>query len=266
MTLILRIRIFRFCVLILNVFFLVGCSTVSLAPKDFSPREEDLQQGRVILLSSIQKRDPDNRWAQFKWMKVIARDLWQSQSLRSSTPIPQANQQIQFAFNLVNDDAVAKLLTGSQSGNIFGVARGETYLVKKGIRVQKTSQKIKWYLSPVRNYFLWPQTILCYKNIVYLGQEKQGRLSYFLVFVSNGDSFEQADEDQYIVWVNSKTFYIDFIEFALRDPAKSYRGVVQYGNYKNVHGVILPHEIIILDKMEKNSFSHKFYVEIFSLE
>ncbi len=235
-------------------------------PEDFSVSDEDLERGRVILLSAMQTRDPDDRWSQFKYMKVIATDLWQSQMLRRLTPITEKSQQVQFAFNLLNEDAVAKLLTATGQGRIFGVENGQTYFVNNALRTQKFSENIKCYLPLARNYFLWPQTMHLYKNIAFLGQAKVGYAQYDKIFVSNGDWDKDADESQYIVWVNSKSSTIDYIEYVFRYFGKTYRGVVAYHNYRMEFGVALAHQIVLLDKMGQNTFSHEFYVEIFSLE
>ncbi len=249
------IKVIKFYVLSLVIISLAGCSTASLLPADFKITDENSRQGRVMLLSSMQKRDPENSWADFKIMKVIATDIWQSATARYSTPIPEASQQIQFAFNLKDDDTAAKFLTGKKVGNIFGIANGKTYFINKGIRRQEDSTKVRGYLSSSRDYFLWPQILHDYENIAYLEQVRLGYSTYYKVNVGK-------DQNQYIVWVNQETLNIDYIEFTLRDS----QGVVHYRDYRFVGGIKLPHQIILLDQIGKKTFVHKFHIEIYSVE
>lgn len=259
------IKVIKFYALSMAIVFFAGCSTASLLPADFKITDENSRQGRVMLLSSMQKRDPENSWADFKIMKVIATDVWRSAAARYSTPIPEASQQIQFAFNLKDEDVAAKFLTGKKVGNVFGIADDKTYLIKKGVRFQEDSQKVRGYLSSARNYFLWPQIFHNYDNIAYLGQTRLRYSTYYKVVVNRGPEDAGQDESQYIVWVNQETLNIDYIEFALGDLAKS-SGVVHYRDYRFVGGIKLPHQIVLLDAIGKKNFSHKFHIEIYSLE
>ena len=255
------IPIFLFCILLLS-----GCATADLFPKDLEVTPDAAEQGKMLLLQSMQKRDPQDHWSQLTFMKVVARDNWESQTARLFTLIPQASQQVQFAFNLTNDDAYMKFLEGDQNGNAIGIEDGVTYFVTRGKREEKTSKRVDSYLPPVKNYFLWPQTIHNLKNIVYLGEEDLGLRRYYKIFASNGDDFTGGAEDQYIIWVNRQTLHIEYIEFDLKELVKAYHGVVQYREYRDVDGVLLPHEITLLDGLETLSFSHKFYVQIQTLQ
>ncbi len=242
--------------------FIPGCATPTLRPSDLAATEQLAEQGRVILLSSMQKRDPQNLWSGLKMMKVIATDFWSSPTARYFSPVPEASQQIQFAFNLLDEDAAAKFLGDRSTGNIFGIADGKTYSVTQGIRRDKMSKKVLGYLPVARAYFLWPQVMQNYKSTAYLGQAKKGYAFYYKIFVG----MEESGGDEYIVWVNIQTLTIDYIQFSFRGLAKTHRGVVQYGDYRPVDGMVLPHEITLLENMDRKEFSHKFYAEVYSLE
>lgn len=259
--------IFKNTMFIVVVALLASCSaTPSFLPANFESTVDASERGKIILLSSMQKRDPQNRWAQMTLMKVVVRDIWQSQAARLFTPITESEQQLQFAFDLINEDVFMKFLSGSENGNIIGIKNGKTYFETKGARKEQPSKRVEWYLPPVKNYFLWPQMMHTFSNIVYLGTADLRMQHYYKVFISdrNGESVGQGDE--YLVWVNRQTSRIEFIEFTLRQFNKSYRGVVQYRDYREADGVIFPHEITLLDAIESLNYSHRFYVQIISLQ
>ena len=245
---------------------LTGCSTTNLLPKDFAPTDVTQMQGKALLLKSMQRRDPKDHWSQLTFMKVIAKDEWRSQTARLFTPIPQEEQQIQFAFNLQNDEAFLKFIDGDQAGKIIGIERGVTYFLAKGKRQEKSSRRVDSYLPPVKNYFLWPQTLHKLHNITYLGEAEHGLRHYYKILATNNEDFAAEPDDQYILWVNQQTLHIEYIEFTLKELSASYRGLVQYREYRDVDGVLLPHEIILLDGMDTLSYSHKFYVQILTLQ
>lgn len=244
-----------------------GCSTVNLSPDGIDRSEAAQARGRAILLSTLQKRDPDNRWSGFRMMKIIASDNWPSWMDRASTPIPQNNQQLQWALNLKNGDAAAKYLDGKKAGQIFGLEAGRTYFVDQGKRTDKPSTPVKNYLSQVRDYFLWPQSIVNFDQAFYMGESKIRSWSFDRIFVSDGGPNGPAgSDDTYIVWVNRLTEQIDFIEFQLRRSGHDCRGTVEYVDYRDVGGLVLPYQILLLKNMGHEEIAHRIYVEIYSFD
>jgi hypothetical protein len=257
------IKISRFSLIFL--LFFSGCATASLLPKSFEVSDDDQMQGRMLLLNSMQRRDPQNHWAELKFMKVVAKDEWSSQSARSATPIPERLQQLQFAFNLNNDGAFMKFLDGKKRGDVIGIEHGKTFFVTKGKRQEKSSQPVNRYLPLVRNYFLWPQTIHDLQHIAYLGEADHGLRRYYKILAANGADLAGADQ-QFIVWINRQTLQIEYIEYHSTESGSLYRGVVQYRDYRDVDGVMVPYEIILLDEIDRVKYSHKYSVQILTLE
>jgi hypothetical protein len=67
------------------------------------------------------------------------------------------------------------------------------------------------------------------------------------------------EHDQYVAWVNKETGLMDFTQYTIRESFlkppgyKMIGGVVEFTDFKEIDGVMIPHEqLVYASKMRKN--------------
>lgn len=248
-------------IFVMTIHFLQGCATVDIRPEMLKADyvQEDLAlRGQKILDKTIKKQDPLSNWHGFKKWEIITRDVWKSNLVRKLTPITEKEQLVEFQFDLNKDKAEMKYLNGRHKEEIIGIENQKTYRIKNGTRIDKNDNKTKLYLAPVRDYYFWPQTLVKKEIVIYAGDEQYNDRNYIKVFVTDDDLELSSKRNQYIVWVNNDSWQIDYVEFTLRELLKSYKGVVQYDDYRLVENMKLPYRIKLKDKIDSPKHSHEF--------
>ncbi|MBZ0167755.1 MAG: hypothetical protein K8I00_13190 [Candidatus Omnitrophica bacterium] len=243
---------------------LQGCATVDIRSSNLKQEGMDaalMEKGRRILAQAVWKQDRAGKWDQFDEWKIVTRDVWRSNLIRRLTPITQADQKLEFLFRLDKTEAQLKYLNGKKAHEVLGIANGQSYVWQGTERVFKKNGRLEGYLAPVRDYFFWPQDLVNSEYIAYDGEVELDGIRYHKIFATNGSFTPSSGENQYIVWINTETLQIDYIEFTLRELLKSYRGVVQYKDYQVIEGIGLPQRIVLKDKLSGQKYSHEFIVE-----
>lgn len=251
-------------IIVFMAVLLQGCATVDIR---YSLLKEEglnavrVDKGRRILAQAVWKKDRAGKWDQFDEWKIVTRDVWRSSLIRRLTPITQADQKLEFLFRLDKTDARLKYLNGKKTNEVLGIENGQSYTWQGTKKVYKKNGRLAGYLAPVRDYFFWPQDLVNAECIAYDGEAEIDGIRYHKIFATDGSFTPSSGENQYIVWINAETLQIDYIEFTLRELLKSYRGVVQYMDYKVIEGIGLPQHIVLKDKLSGQKFSHEFIVE-----
>ncbi len=256
--------IFKSVFILWLALFTAGCMAVDLRTKELQSEGAlpSLQfQGDEFLKKTFQAHDPENSTDRFNFVTVIAVDEWKANVFRLLTPIENPAQKIQFTFAFKSNDAEMLYLDGKSAGDSFGIRNFGTYCAKSGRVAVKKPVDTGLYLSPARNYFLWPFILRNSAAIAYAGEGLVGSQEYDKVFVSKDVFFAEGDSDQCVVWINKSTGLIDYIEFTLRNLSKAYHGAVQYLDYRETQGVWMPYEVMLIDQVGSFNYSHRFMVE-----
>ena len=87
------------------------------------------------------------------------------------------------------------------------------------------------------------------------------KIPYWVVYATEGPTKELDKYDQYLIYINTRSGRIDYIEFTMRKLMKSYKGAIHYQNYKMVQGVLMPFWIGIAGDITQPEFDHYFVVE-----
>ncbi len=254
-------KITELCLLTICVLGLSGCSVADLRSAQLRKTGLDaaqVERGRILLQQATWKRDVSSQWDRFDTWTVTARDVWYSGLIRRFTPLTLNDQLIEFVFELKRDEARMTLLDGDEAGTSW-ITRGDQGYTSDG--EDATSARLMGYLPPIRDYFFWPQSLVNASVITYQGEDELDGELYHKIFVTNGNFEVSKTEDQYIVWISQRDLSIDFVEFTLRSLLKSYRGVVEYRDYREVQGIQLAHNIKLTDSVGSTKYSHEFFVE-----
>ena len=257
-------------ILFVGIISFMGCSVADLSSPSLIENNRAVSSletfGRQILGQTNKKMNPQGQWNQFNRWEVRTTDEWYAPFIRAFTPIQQDKQKVQFNFYLKSNEVTLQYLEGREAGNIWGLQDKNIYMIRKGKRIHPTSFTTKLYLRTVKNYFLWPFTLRETAFVAYVQEVLSRQNSYYKVYVSSGGIRTSRENDQYVVWVNKDTQLIDFIEFTLRGLWSSYRGVVEYHDYRPVQGMLVPFEVRLGDRIGDKSYTHRFVVEKVNFE
>ena len=249
---------------ILSLSLLAGCALADLRPqtlRDIEIPAAPKVHGREILEQVAQQQGIAEHWRKYKTWKIVAVDIWKDQWVRLLTPIKQPEQRLDFVIDLPTRSVLMTFLEGKFKNNSLGWDRDGTFGVIDNEVTRKEYRDVDIYVVPVRDYFLWPQTLVSFPVQVFAGEATLKTVIYDKVFVTRGSVVPNDKDDQYIVWVNRQTHKIDYVEFTLRNLFGFYRGVVAYRDYRPVQGMDLPFEIQLLDKIDGEKYSHKLSID-----
>lgn len=252
----------KLAILVIAVSMLSGCTLADLRSQQVMVGEQKLlsQEGRRLLSLAVWRNDKSGVWDGLESWQIEAADVWESGIIRRFTPLTDNTQTLRFDFDVSQISSSMTFMDGKRAGETVGVDSIGEFLVVDGERSYQKVSKLGNYLEPVRDYFFWPQTLINHKTILHAGDGEVNGKEYHIVFVSDGDSEPSPATDQYVVWLNKDNLRIDYIEFTLRTLLKSYRGVAQYLDYRDVNGIVLPHQIKLSDKVGSEKYSHRFDV------
>jgi hypothetical protein len=95
--------------------------------------------------------------------------------------------------------------------------------------------------------------------LLYAGETNLENESYHLLFASSGGVAASPEHDQYVIYINKKTYYVDYIDFTLRSLFESYKGTLHFRDRRNVQGLMVPFFIGVSDESQNKDFVHEFH-------
>ena len=240
---------------------LMGCSTADLSTANVRNQDTqpDLREKAIrIYERSLNARGGFKTYKSFDSIRLRGTDLWHSSFVRLFTPVTEQEQKFEVVFATKGNEISYIFLNGTREGQAIGVENGKTYRVIKEEREFSDSSKIRLYLEPLTHYFQWPYKLFESPVLLYAGEENIQNQSYHLIFASSGGVAASSEHDQYVIYVNKKTYNVDYIDFTLRSLFESYKGTLHYRNFKTVQGLVVPFFIGATDAVENQDFVHEF--------
>jgi len=248
---------FVFAALIMSM----GCSTADLSTDNLRNQDTqpDLREKAIIIFErSLNARGGYNTYKSFDSVRLRGADVWHSTFVRLFTPVTEQEQKFEVVFATAGSEISYIFLNGTRKGQYIGVENGKTYRVTEKEREFADSSKIRVYLEPLTNYFQWPCKLFESPVLLYAVEENIENESYHLLFASSGWVAASADHVQYVIYVNKKTHYVDYIDFTLRSLFESYKGTLHYRDFRTVQGLVVPFFIGASDEVENKDFVHEF--------
>ncbi|ACN13266.1 hypothetical protein HRM2_01440 [Desulforapulum autotrophicum HRM2] len=252
------------CVMGIMLLILSGCSTANLnSPErrqDFKPLGGDVSiqqlQGEVL-----QTMDPLGRYQKHSAMEVTGTDVWESTIIRWLTPLDENTQQFHARLGLSRQQIEFTFLNGEKKGQTIGFD-GKSYERTGTRKRHRKSASISLYLGPLQCYLEWHQTLMRHPALTLVGTTEINTIPYRVVYATQGPpTRDLAEYDQYLIYINTRTNRIDYVEFTLRKLSRSYRGVVHYRDYKQVQGMLMPFWIGIGSDLAGPDFDHYFVID-----
>lgn len=200
------------------------------------------QRGKVIL-AGLQKTYRMDLWRKKKLMTVRYADEWPAFFTRTmAMPWHKNKQDVKFEMVLGTDDGRLEFLEEPHSKEVWGIQNWATYKITTGNPPKFAKDKDIWFWLPTYSYFTQCAYRIGEATIVaFAGEDNLNGESYDKVFAT-WDSAEPSPKiDQYVIWVNKRTGYIDLVEYTIRDMQKFMTGKLYYADYKLIDGIPVAH-------------------------
>ncbi len=234
-----------FCLLLFAVTGLsLGCRLADLRndliKAGISP--EMKEKGRLIL-NQLQKTYRADLWQKKKLLTVTYADEWPGFFSRTmAMPWHKNRQQVRFEMVLGTDDGRIEFLEDPHKGDVWGIQHWATYKITAGNPPQFRKDKDIWFWLPTYSYFTQCAYRIAEATIVaFAGEETLNGENYEKVFATWETAEPREKIDQYMIWVNKKTGYIDLVEYTIRDMQKFMTGKLFYADYRLIDGVPVAH-------------------------
>lgn len=175
-------------------------------------------------------------------------------------------QKMQFSLNYIpkTSNGQLEILNGEEKGKVWGIQDWQTYYKDtNGAIVQKKDKDLKFWI-PTYQYFIELPNRIQEANVVdYVGTNTIDGIECEGVIASWNTITPQRNIDQYIIWIDAESKMIVRVEYTIRDQYKFLTGWVDYPDYKEEDGFILPTTIPSVSSM-KDGLLHKMKVKSFT--
>jgi len=251
-----------FFLLLISMILTMGCSTADLSSdKVKHPETQPTLREKAIevLEKSLNTRGGYSTYKSYNSVRLKGTDLWHSSLVRFFTPVTEQEQKFEVVFSTSGREINYLFLNGKRKGQYIGIEKGKTYRAINQEKKFADSSKIRLYLEPLIHYFQWPYKLYESPILLYVGEEIIANESYHILFASSGGVAASVEHDQYVIYINQKTHYVDYLDFTLRSLFESYKGTLHYRDLRNVQGLMVPFFIGVSDEVEDKDFVHEFY-------
>jgi hypothetical protein len=239
----------------------MGCSTADLSTDNLRNQDTqpDLREKAITIFErSLNARGGYNTYKSFASVRLKGIDAWHSSFVRLFTPVTEQEQEFEVRFSIAENRIDYLFLNGKRKGQYIGVENGKTYRAINEAREFTDSSKIRLYLEPLTHYFQWPFKLYESPVLLYAGEQDLGNEAYHLLFASSGGVAASPEHDQYVIYINKKTYSVDYIDFTLRSLFESYKGTLHSRDFRTVKGLTVPFFIGVSDEVENKNFVHEF--------
>jgi hypothetical protein len=251
-----------FFLLLISMILTMGCSTADLSSdKIKNPETQPTLREKAIevLEKSLNTRGGYSTYKSYNSVRLKGTDLWHSSLVRFFTPVTEQEQKFEVVFSTSGREINYLFLNGKRKGQYIGIEKGKTYRAINQEKKFADSSKIRLYLEPLIHYFQWPYTLYESPVLLYAGEKIIANETYHLLFASSGGVAASVEHDQYVIYINQKTYYVDYLDFTLRSLFESYKGTLHYHDLRNVQGFMVPFFIGVSNEVENKDFVHEFY-------
>ncbi len=250
---------------------LTSCKTVDIRT-DYAlinTTQSERDKGKQLLTSAYQKMGYD---------KLETVDAYQSKALfkwkmpwtmmpMNALPGNKGNE-LEFKFATNTFDGNVEFMEGRKKGKTYGIQSWQTYRINKDESLnQIKGTKYNWGLATYHYIIEAPMRLLNAEIIRYAGQKTFNGQEYDLVYATWGKDEPHSEHDQWLVYINRQTGFIDLTELTINDfflpMPKGLKGAtVQYERSITEIGTYLPNFVTIQLGKPKNK---KKYVYNFKL-
>lgn len=157
-------------------------------------------------------------------------------------PFPKNVGQMDMSFIPGSFSSRATFMDNKWNGKVWGIQSWKTFGgTTSSLEFHKKNDKNVEFWLPTYQYLIeLPKRIAEGTIIQYGGSRTIGDHSFDLVFVSWNDQKPQKDIDQYVLWIDSKTHLLNFVQYTVRDQGGFVNATLEYADYHTADGLKVP--------------------------
>ncbi len=254
---------------ILSLFILLFCLSSCLSDirtqrlKQQTSTKTEQQKGQKLLAEAMEAHGGLEHWKAQKTVETILTDKWFGLFGKMLKPWKSNPQKLKHQILLDTDISRVEFLDGKLAGDIWGIQYWHTYTQKKGQQpIFKKDKNIYFVLPTVAYFFELPFRLREADIITYAGKTTLKGQNYELVYATWQEEKPNKQMDQYLVYINTDTKLIDWVEYTVRDKANFITGSVHYTDYRAVNDIQVSFtQNIYSGKPKKQKKLHQFRYE-----
>jgi len=262
-------RIFLFQAVIL-MSLLTSCSLTDLRPSSIkSGSSQDMSIKGKELITNCYRAHGWHSVDTMDWIETTYLDDWSEAGFIAGlfNPWPVDRQRIRHAMPLHSfKTSRTTLLDGDNGNEIWGIDNGQTYKKIDGFLKFEEDNDISFFL-PTFEYFLkMPKMMTEVPNLWYVGDTTYNDLRFYLVFGTWDEITPNADYDQYIYWINSENYLLEFVEYTIREMGNSIVGSMFFTDFRTTQGLTVPYRLkVVSQPYSDRNLLHEIVIEDFTL-
>lgn len=241
---------------------------------------ENMAKGRKILDQSWKKHGGD-KFSKHDVYSFNGFDTWKENQFGKIGKLwPDHETNLKFKFQVGTLESQLIFLDGQREGIIAGISDAQYYEIQNGEvqfqdRTAKSNLRVVFGLNHIQ-YFFELMTHLRNASIIsYAGSEEFNGNQYDLVFCTWGKPEPHLEHEQYVLWINQETGFMDYSEYSVRDPYtkppgyKAIGGNIEYNDYREIDGVWIAHDQIVYPlskKTDQSKFVHRLKITDFQFD
>ena len=261
------------CRIILNqaailMAFLTSCSLADLRPSSIkSGSSQDMSIKGKELITKCYRAHGWHRVDTLDWIETTYLDDWSEANFIGGlfNPWPIDRQRIRHAIPLHSfKTSRTTLLEGENENEIWGIDNGQTYKKIDGSLKFEEDNDISFFL-PTFEYFLkMPKMMTEVPNLWYVGDTTYRNITYHQVFGTWEEITPNPQYDQYIYWINSENYLLEFVEYTIRELGTSIAGSMFFTDFRKIQGLTIPFNLKVVSQPYSNQdLLHEIVIEDF---
>ena len=236
---------------------------------------ENTAKGKAILDKAWKAQGFDN----IKNHQVYSfkgKDTWKGMLGRMGKVWPNRKATMDFKYQVGTFDGQVTFLDGKRKGEKAGLQNWNYYEVEEGkAEFQKPNKRINFALAAFQYFGEMIDRLRSAPIISYAGEKEFKGKKYDLVFITWHTEKPHQAADQYVAWINKTTGLMDYTQYTIRDNylkmpgSKAIAGAVEYGDFRNIDGVLISFEHTIYGfnmKKKKKRNLHQLVISDFQFD
>lgn len=269
--------------LFLSILFFQSC-------KLHDVRTKGLQQEGITLaseskgkelLEQVWKKQGGDKLANHTVYSFQGFDTWKKSTLGKIGKLwPDYKTTMEFQFQVDTLNGRLTFLDGEQKDKTVGIYNSNYYESENGKtefqdKTAKSNLRAVFGLSHIQYFFELLGRLRNAPFISYAGSEEFNGNQYDLVFCTWGKPEPHQEHEQYLLWINKETGFLDYSEYSVREPYakppgyKSIGGNIEYRDYREIDGVWISHDQIVYPlkkRTDPSKFIHRLKVSNFQFD
>jgi len=182
---------------------------------------------------------------------------------------PFKEQKMEFSLQYIPNtfDGQLKIVSGIDSGIVWGIQSGETYTFNSENRnvVMSNNEDMVFWIPTYQYFIEFPKRIQEATALDYIGEKTIDGIQVEGVLASWNSVDPQKDTDQYVVWIAKETKRIVKIEYTVRDAYNFVLGAAAFKDYKTFNGIVLPSIYPVESNLVKDGLLHEMRIKDFKI-